>query len=96
MPMLDVRSVGVALGNVQVLWSASIAVEAGEIVCLLGPNGSGKSTLMNGISRLNTLVSGEIWFDGHALHRLPPHRISRLGISHVLERHRLFPYMTVL
>lgn len=95
MSLLDVRSIGVALGNVQVLWAASIAVEPGEIVCLLGPNGSGKSTLMNAVSRLNTLLSGEIWFDGHALHQFPPHKVSRLGISHVLERHRLFPYMTV-
>jgi branched-chain amino acid transport system ATP-binding protein len=96
MPMLDVRSVGAAIGEVQVLWDASITVDAGEIVCLLGPNGSGKSTLMNAISRLNRLVSGEIWFGGNALHRLPPHKINRLGVSHVLERHRLFPYMTVL
>jgi branched-chain amino acid transport system ATP-binding protein len=96
MALLETRSIGVTLGSVQVLWAASIIVEPGEIVCLLGPNGSGKSTLMNGISRLNTLVAGEIWFDGHALHLLPPHKVSRLGISHVLERHRLFPYMTVL
>jgi branched-chain amino acid transport system ATP-binding protein len=96
MSLLDVRSLSAAIGDVQVLWDASITVEAGEIVCLLGPNGSGKSTLMNAISRLNRLVSGEIWFDSDALHRLPPHKISRLGISHVLERHRLFPYMTVL
>jgi len=96
MSLLETRSIGVALGDVQVLWDASIAVKPGEIVCLLGPNGSGKSTLMNSISRLNRIVSGEIWFDGHALHRLPPHKVSRLGISHVLERHRLFPYMTVL
>ena len=96
MSLLDTKSIGVAHGDVQVLWNASIEVEAGEIVCLLGPNGSGKSTLMNSISRLNKLVGGEIWFDGHAIHQLPPHKISRLGISHVLERHRLFPYMTVL
>jgi branched-chain amino acid transport system ATP-binding protein len=96
MPMLDVRSLSAALGEVQVLWDVSITVDAGEVVCLLGPNGSGKSTLMNAISRLNRLVSGEIWFDGHALQRLPPHKINRLGISHVLERHRLFPYMSVL
>jgi branched-chain amino acid transport system ATP-binding protein len=95
MPLLETRSIGVALGDVQVLWNASINVEPGEIVCLIGPNGSGKSTLMNSISRLNRLISGEIWFDGHGLHLLPPHKISRLGISHVLERHRLFPYMTV-
>ena len=95
MPLLETCSIGVALGDVQVLWDASINVEPGEIVCLLGPNGSGKSTLMNSISRLNRLVSGEIWFDGNAVHSLPPHKVSRLGLSHVLERHRLFPYMTV-
>lgn len=95
MPLLETRSVGVALGYVQVLWNASITVEPGEIVCLLGPNGSGKSTLMNSISRLNRLVSGEIWFEGKAVHALPPHKVPSLGISHVLERHRLFPYMTV-
>ncbi len=96
MPLLETRSVGVAHGDVQVLWDASIHVDAGEIVCLLGPNGSGKSTLMNSISQLNKLVSGEVRFDGHALHKMPPHKISRTGLSHVLERHRLFPYMTVL
>jgi branched-chain amino acid transport system ATP-binding protein len=96
MPLLEARGLGVAYGDFQVLWDASIVAEKGEIVCLLGPNGSGKSTLMNSLSRLTRLTGGEIRFDGHALHELPPHRIAGLGLSHVLERHRLFPYMTVL
>lgn len=95
MPLLETRSVGVALGDVQVLWNASITVEPGEIVCLLGPNGSGKSTLMNSVSRLNRLVSGEIWFNGNPVHSLQPHKVPALGVSHVLERHRLFPFMSV-
>lgn len=95
MPLLETRSVGVALGDVQVLWNASIMVEPGEIVCLLGPNGSGKSTLMNSVSRLNRLLSGEIWFDGKPVHSLQPHKVPTLGVSHVLERHRLFPFMSV-
>ncbi|MBX6368560.1 MAG: ABC transporter ATP-binding protein [Rhodospirillales bacterium] len=96
MKLLEARGLGVAYGDFQVLWDASIEADKGEIVCLLGPNGSGKSTLMNSLSRLTRLTAGEILFDGHALHDLPPHRISSLGLSHVLERHRLFPYMTVL
>ena len=96
MPLLEARGLGVAYGDFQVLWDASIAADRGEIVCLLGPNGSGKSTLMNSLSRLTQLTGGEIRFDGHELHRLPPHRIAGFGLSHVLERHRLFPYMTVL
>jgi branched-chain amino acid transport system ATP-binding protein len=96
MPLLEARGLGVAYGDFQVLWDVSIVADKGEIVCLLGPNGSGKSTLMNSLSRLTRLTGGEIRFDGHALHDLPPHRIAGLGLSHVLERHRLFPYMTVL
>jgi branched-chain amino acid transport system ATP-binding protein len=96
MPLLEARGLGVAYEGYQVLWDASIEAAPGEIVCLLGPNGSGKSTLMNSLSRLTRLTSGEIVFDGHSLHALPPHRIAALGLSHVLERHRLFPYMSVL
>jgi branched-chain amino acid transport system ATP-binding protein len=96
MPLLEARGLGVAYDGYQVLWDASIETAPGEIVCLIGPNGSGKSTLMNSLSRLTRLTSGEIVFDGHALHELPPHRIAALGLSHVLERHRLFPYMSVL
>jgi branched-chain amino acid transport system ATP-binding protein len=50
---------------------------------------------MNSISRLVAPKAGEIFYEGVALHRLPAHQMIRHGISHVLERHRLFPYMTV-
>jgi len=95
-PLLEATALRAAYGQYRVLWDVSITVGSGEIVCLLGPNGSGKSTLMNSLSRLTTLVGGTIRFDGHALHELPPHRIAGLGLSHVLERHRLFPHMSVL
>ncbi|HZQ15029.1 MAG TPA: ABC transporter ATP-binding protein [Pseudolabrys sp.] len=95
MPLLDVRDLAVKQGDVQILWGVSIRVEAGEVVCILGPNGCGKSTLMNSVSRLTNLVGGEIWFDGRPIHGLAAHEINRVGVSHVLERYRLFPYMTV-
>jgi branched-chain amino acid transport system ATP-binding protein len=94
--MLEVAQVSAVYGGTQVLWQTSIHVGDGEVVALMGPNGSGKCTLMNGISGIVRVWSGEIVFDGTALHALPAHRRLALGISHVLERHRLFPYMTVL
>ncbi|MEP7302056.1 MAG: ABC transporter ATP-binding protein [Caldimonas sp.] len=94
--MLEVRQVSAGYGDTQVLWQTSIDVGDREMVALMGPNGSGKSTLMNSISGLVRVWSGEILFDGVALHVLPAHRRLALGISHVLERHRLFPYMTVV
>ena len=94
--MLEVRNLASGYGGHQILWDVSLRVDDGEIVALLGPNGSGKSTLINSISRLVDRLSGDILFDGVALHDLPPHRMLGCGLSHVLERHRLFPYMSVL
>jgi branched-chain amino acid transport system ATP-binding protein len=93
--LLEARALDVLLGDYQVLWEARCAVAAGEMVALLGPNGAGKSTLMNSISGLLRPRSGEIVFDGRAITTVPAHQRVSHGISHVLERRRLFPYLTV-
>jgi len=93
--MLGARGLDVLLGDYQVLWSAHLSVEEAEIVALLGPNGAGKSTLMNTISGLLRPRAGEVVFAGRPIAGLPAHRIVREGVSHVLERRRLFPYLTV-
>jgi branched-chain amino acid transport system ATP-binding protein len=94
--VLTVEGLDVAYGDFQVLWQAAIRVEEGEIVCLLGPNGAGKSTLMNTISGLLRPRAGRVAFAGERIDGLPPHRTVARGIAHVLERRRLFPFLTVL
>jgi branched-chain amino acid transport system ATP-binding protein len=94
--LLEAARISVAYDGAQVLWDVSVDVAEGEIVALLGPNGSGKSTLMNSISRLVKLKSGHILLNGREIQSEPPYRTVELGMAHVLERHRLFPYMTVL
>jgi branched-chain amino acid transport system ATP-binding protein len=93
--MLRAETLEVAYGDFQVLWGAGLAVERGEIVCLLGPNGAGKSTLMNTLSGLVRPKAGRVEFKGRRIDGLPPHRIVREGLAHVLERRRLFPHLTV-
>ena len=95
-PMLDVEGLDVAYGDFQVLWQAAIRVGGGEIVAVLGPNGAGKSTLMNTISGLIAPRAGSITFHGKRIHGLPAHRTAGEGLAHVLERRRLFPFLTVL
>ena len=95
-PMLTVEGLDVAYGDFQVLWGADFRVDPGEIVCVLGPNGAGKSTLMNTISGLLTPRAGRITFLEQRIDGLPAHRTAGLGIAHVLERRRLFPFLTVL
>ncbi len=93
--MLTVEGLDVAYGDFQVLWDATIRVDAGEIVCLLGPNGAGKSTLMNAISGLLPPRAGRITFLDRRLDGLPPHRTVAEGVAHILERRRLFPFLSV-
>jgi branched-chain amino acid transport system ATP-binding protein len=93
--MLEVDDLDVLLGDYQVLWGARLAVDRGEMVALLGPNGSGKSTLMNSVSGLLRPRRGRIVFEGQPIAGEPAHHIVRRGISHVLERRRLFPYLSV-
>jgi branched-chain amino acid transport system ATP-binding protein len=94
--VLTVDGLDVAYGDFQVVWDAALRVDAGEIVCLLGPNGAGKSTLMNTISGLLRPRAGRIVFEGRRVDGWPPHRTVAAGIAHVLERRRLFPFLTVL
>jgi branched-chain amino acid transport system ATP-binding protein len=95
MTLLAAEGLDVTYGDFQVLWDVSARVGDGEIVALLGPNGAGKSTLMNTISGLLRPRRGRIEIAGRPIHGLPAHRIVREGIAHVLERRRLFPFLTV-
>src|SRR5258706_5762120 len=95
MPLLELKNVASYYGNVQALRSVSLRVEQGEVVTLLGANGAGKSTTLRTISGLLRPASGEVWFEGRAIHDVAPEKIVRLGISHVPERRRIFPGLTV-
>jgi branched-chain amino acid transport system ATP-binding protein len=95
-PLLAVEELDVAYGDFQVLWQAALEVGEGEIVAVLGPNGAGKSTLMNTISGLVAPRAGRITFRGKRIEGLPAHRTVGEGLAHVLERRRLFPFLTVL
>ena len=93
--MLKVIDVEVSYGDYQVVWGVSLEVKAGEVVSLLGPNGSGKSTIFNTISGLLKPKAGTIEFEGERIDREPSHKIVGRGLSHILERRRVFPYLSV-
>lgn len=94
--LLNIKNVSVHYQKVAAVKNISVTVEEGEIVTLIGANGAGKSTTLRAISGLNHPTTGEIWFDGHRIDRLPPEKINKLGIAQVPEGRRVFPEMTVL
>ena len=93
--LLDVKNIDVLYDDFQVIWDVSINVNKSEMVALLGPNGSGKSTVLNTISNLVEPKKGSITFNNTLISNIPTYRRTELGISHVLERRRVFPHLTV-
>ena len=93
--LLDIKNIDVLYDDFQVIWDVSINVDKAEMVALLGPNGSGKSTILNTISNLVEHRNGTISFENNLISNIPTHRRTELGISHVLERRRVFPHLTV-
>ena len=93
--LLDVKNIDVLYDDFQVIWDVSINVNKAEMVALLGPNGSGKSTVLNTISNLVEHKKGSITSDNTLISNIPTYKRTELGISHVLERRRVFPHLTV-
>jgi len=74
----------------------SLEVAEGAIVTIIGANGAGKSTILKALSGLVALTSGEIWFQNRRIDGMSPFHILSLGLVHIPEGRRLFPYLTVL
>ena len=94
--MLKVEEISAHYGDIQVLWEASLAISAKEMVTMVGSNGSGKTTTINTVVGMLHPTSGSIHFLGQPIHQLPTHRIVERGISLIPEGRKLFPDMTVL
>ena len=93
--LLEVDSLEVAYGDVQVIWGISFTVSRGEIVTLIGPNGAGKTTTLHALSGLLLPRAGRIRFDGAELAGQSAHEIVRRGMIQIPEGRKLWPRMTV-
>ncbi len=83
--------------RIYALHGLSLEIREGDIFAILGPNGAGKTTLLKTIAGLlkDQPKKGTIEFLGKRIQRLPPERISSLGIVYVPEDRGLFRELTV-
>jgi ABC-type lipoprotein export system ATPase subunit len=78
--------------EIPALRGVDLEIGAGKVVALRGRSGSGKTTLLNCIGGLDRPTSGEVWFEGRDVTRLPErtrvdlrrHRIGFVFQSHAL------------
>jgi branched-chain amino acid transport system ATP-binding protein len=94
-PLLEVRAIDAAYGDVGVLSELSLEVREGEIVTLLGSNGAGKTTTLRCICGVLPPRKGEVFFKGQPLSRTPANERTALGIALVPEGRELWPQLTV-
>ncbi|MGH3374446.1 MAG: amino acid ABC transporter ATP-binding protein [Actinoallomurus sp.] len=95
--MIEVSDLHKSFGDLEVLRGIDLAVEAGEVVCVIGPSGSGKSTLLRCVNLLEQPTSGTVTVDGVELTD-PECDIDavRRRIGMVFQQFNLFPHLSVL
>ncbi|SIP89548.1 amino acid ABC transporter ATP-binding protein [Marinobacterium stanieri] len=91
-------------GDLEVLRSVDLQVEAGEVICIIGPSGSGKSTLLRTINHLEVPTAGEIHVNGMFINdtslkgkAFDKHLCEvRTNLGMVFQHFHLFPHMSIL
>lgn len=94
--ILELKNVSTYYGAIHAVKSINLELFKGEIVTLLGSNGAGKTTTLHTISGLLSPSSGEILFNNTAIHKLPAHKITALGLAQSPEGRQVFANMTIL
>ena len=81
-PLLEVRNLHVAAGDVEILKGLDLTVSLGEVHAIMGPNGSGKSTLTNVLAGRPDyrVTAGEVLYEGRNLLAMSPDRRAREGL----------------
>ncbi len=92
---LEVRSVSKYFGSVNALEDVTLAVQAGEVTCVLGDNGAGKSTLIKILSGVHSPDKGEVLFDGEPVTFAGPRDARARGIATVFQDLATVPLMSV-
>jgi polar amino acid transport system ATP-binding protein len=106
-PMVRFEKVTKRYGELVVLDSLDLDVQANEMVSIIGPSGSGKTTVLRMLMTLEEINEGVIYVDGEPLtHMERGGQLARANATHlrrmrgnigmVFQHFNLFPHMTAL
>ncbi len=94
-PLLVMRDIDKRFQGVQALSSASLEVEAGEIMALVGQNGAGKSTMIKVLTGAYRKDGGSIALGGQPIDFVSPQEAQRGGVSAIYQEINLVPFRSV-
>ena len=84
-PLLEVKGVAKYYGNVIALKDISVAVNPGEVTCVLGDNGAGKSSFIKILSGVHKHDEGEFLVEGEPVRFSSPRDARERGIATVFQ-----------
>jgi branched-chain amino acid transport system ATP-binding protein len=96
MTLLKVEGVTKRFGGLVAVNNVSLELPEGEILGLIGPNGAGKTTLFNVISGNYEPDHGQVFFNGADISKLPPHKVSQLGLVRTFQIVKPFATLSVV
>ena len=83
--ILETKGLTKHYGGVHALNDANFVLRKGEHVAIMGDNGAGKSTFVRQITGVEQRTSGDIIFDGNAVHFAGPIDAREAGIETVFQ-----------
>ena len=92
MARIELKGIGKSYGEHQVIPGVDLMVNDGEFMVFVGPSGCGKSTMLRMMAGLETISSGELYFDGQRVNDIGP---ADRGAAMVFQSYALYPHMTV-
>jgi simple sugar transport system ATP-binding protein len=93
--LIEAADLAKQFGSVVALGGVSLAVRAGEVVCLIGDNGAGKSTLIKMLSGVFKPTSGRLLVKGQTVSFNSPRDAQAFGIATVYQELSVIPLMSI-
>lgn len=92
--MLELKNISKKFGKKEILANFSLTIPEKQILAIVGPSGGGKTTLLRMLAGLETIDSGEIFYNGESLPLDELEKRNLLGF--VFQDFQLFPHLSVM
>ncbi|HHJ7123510.1 TPA: amino acid ABC transporter ATP-binding protein [Streptococcus pyogenes] len=92
--MLELKNISKQFGQKPIFDGFNLTVQDGEVLSLVGPSGGGKTTLLRMLAGLESIDSGQVFYNGEDVGI--DHLENRNLLGFVFQDFQLFPHLTVL